>query len=75
MVASFVIDESGALTDVQVLRSPDKKLSGEVKRILAASPKWDPGIQDGEQVRLKYILPVQFGESLKKRLLSLLPAP
>ena len=75
VVASFVIDERGALTDVQVLRSPDKKLSGEVKRILAASPKWDPGIQDGEQVRLKYILPVQFGESLKKRLLSLLPAP
>ncbi len=74
VVASFVIDEEGRLTDVQVLRSSDSKLSGEVKRILATSPQWVPGIQDGDAVRLKYILPVQFGESLKKRILSLLPS-
>lgn len=74
VVASFVIDEEGMLTDVQVLRSSDSKLSGEVKRILATSPQWAPGIQDGNEVRLKYILPVQFGESLKKRILSILPS-
>lgn len=60
VLAQFVIDQDGALVDIQVLQSPEVSLSEEVIRVLKTSPKWAPGVQDGKNVRVKYTLPVEF---------------
>lgn len=57
---SFVVEKNGALTDIKV----DRKLGGgtdeEAMRVLRASPKWTPGIQNGKPVRVKYNIPISF---------------
>ena len=60
VVCSFVVEKDGSLTDFDVLQSPDKSLADEVVRILKTSPKWEPGEQRGEKVRVKYAVPIVF---------------
>ena len=60
VVLSFVIEKDGSLTNIQVLRTPDRSLSEEATRVLSKSPKWTPGKQRNQVVRVKYTLPVVF---------------
>lgn len=60
VVLSFVIEKDGRLTNIQVLQSPDRSLSDEAIRVLSKSPKWSPGKQRNQVVRVKYTLPVDF---------------
>ena len=56
----FVVEKDGALTNIQVLQTPDTALSDEAVRILKTSPKWTPGKQRNQSVRVKYTLPIDF---------------
>lgn len=60
VVLSFVIEKDGRLTNIQVLQTPDRSLSEEAVRVLSKSPKWTPGKQRNQVVRVKYTLPVDF---------------
>lgn len=60
VVLSFVIEKDGRLTNIQTLQSPDRSLSEEATRVLEKSPKWTPGKQRNQVVRVKYTLPVDF---------------
>jgi TonB family protein len=57
---SFVVEKDGSLMDIKV----DRKLGGgtdeEAVRILRESPKWLPGTQGGNAVRVKYNIPISF---------------
>lgn len=60
VVCSFVIERDGSVSNITALQSPDRLLTNEVRRVLANSPRWTPGMQKGETVRVKYIVPVDF---------------
>ena len=60
VVLSFVIEKDGSLTNIEVLQSPDRSLADEAVRVLKTSPKWEPGQQRNQPVRVKYTLPVDF---------------
>jgi len=60
VILTFVVEKDGSITDVKVLRSPDESLGDEATRVLKASPKWTPGIQNGRPVRVQYTIPVSF---------------
>ena len=60
VLVMFVIERDGSLTNIRVLQSPDSSLSDEVIRVFKSSPKWTPGMQRGEAVRVKYTMPVDF---------------
>ena len=60
VVLSFVIEKDGTLTNIEVLQSPDRSLADEAVRVLKTSPKWEPGQQRNQPVRVKYTLPVDF---------------
>ena len=59
-VLTFVIEKDGRLTNIVVLQAPDRSLSDEAVRVLQKSPKWKPGKQRNQTVRVKYTLPVDF---------------
>ncbi len=63
VVASFAVGADGSVEDVKILKSPDEVLSNEVRRVLAASPKWTAGKRDGKAVKVSYTLPVSFAIS------------
>ena len=56
----FVIEKDGSLTNIQVIQTPDSSLSDEAIRVLKTSPKWTPGRQRNQSVRVKYTLPIDF---------------
>ena len=60
VLLSFVIERDGSLTNIEVLQTPDRSLSDEAARVLKLSPKWSPGKQRNQAVRVKYTLPVDF---------------
>ena len=56
----FVVEIDGSLTDLKTLRDPGAGLGGEGIRVLKLSPKWIPGKQKGNLVRVQYIVPINF---------------
>ena len=60
VVCTFVVERDGSVTDVQVARSIDPTLDMEAVRVLKEMPKWKPGRHKGENVRVKYTVPVTF---------------
>ncbi|RYU86961.1 TonB family protein [Mucilaginibacter terrigena] len=59
-VLTFVVETDGSLTDIKVLRALGSGTDEEAVRVLKASPKWVPGIQNGRKVRVQYSVPVTF---------------
>ena len=60
VIFSFVVEKDGSTSDFTVLQTPDKLLADEVERIFKSCPKWEPGTQRGEKVRVKYTVPIVF---------------
>ncbi|WP_431293090.1 TonB family protein [Pedobacter sp. P26] len=57
---SFVVEKDGSLTDVQITRGLGSGTDEEAMRVIKESPKWNPGIQNGLAVRVKYNINVNF---------------
>ena len=60
VVIGFIVEKDGSLTDVKVLRHVDIALDAEVLRVVKGMPKWIPGCQDEQLVRVRYNVPVSF---------------
>jgi len=60
VVAQFVVEPDGSLTNIKIIRSPSDDMSKETERVLGLSPKWEPGTQKGIPVRARYTVPVSF---------------
>ena len=60
VVISFVVERDGSITDVQVVKSVDPSLDREAARVVRSMPRWNPGKQNGQAVRVKYDVPVSF---------------
>jgi protein TonB len=57
---SFVVEPNGVVSNVTVTRSVDPLLDEAAKEAVAASPKWEPGMQRGRPVRVRYSIPIIF---------------
>ena len=62
VACTFVVNKDGSVSDVQVVRSLDPELDKEAVRVLSTLPKFIPGEQRGEVVRVKFSVPVRFGK-------------
>jgi len=60
VIATFVVERDGSISDVKVIKSVDPSLDKEAIRVLKSMPKWIPGKQNGAAVRVKYTVPVTF---------------
>ncbi|MBQ7238986.1 MAG: energy transducer TonB, partial [Bacteroidales bacterium] len=60
VVLSFIVEKDGSISDVEIMRTPDERLSAEAIRMVQSMPAWIPGKQRGQAVRVKYVLPVTF---------------
>ncbi len=54
VVYSFVVDKDGRVKDVRIVKSPAQELSDEVIRVLEKAPRWEPAVQDGKPVNIKF---------------------
>ena len=56
----FAISKTGDVEDVKILRGIDPLLDNEALRVIKMSPKWQPGMQRGKPVKVKYQFQLQF---------------
>ena len=60
VVLQFTVNKEGQVEDVQVVRGVNEALNNEAVRVVTASPKWEPGTQNGNPVNVRYTFPVVF---------------
>ena len=56
----FVIEKDGAVTNVEVKRAVNHLLDAEAARVLKTLPKFVPGENGGQCVRVRFSVPVRF---------------
>ena len=60
VVVEFQITADGDIENVRVLRGLDPALDQEAVRLVKSMPRWRPGRNNGQPVRVSYLLPVTF---------------
>jgi len=57
---SFIVDQTGQLTQVKVVKGLGYGLDEEAIRLLSNSPKWRPGVINGQPVRFAFDININF---------------
>ena len=60
VIVQFVVDKTGRVGEVKLVRTVDKDLDNEAVRVCKSLPKFTPGRQNGQPVSVWYTLPVTF---------------
>ena len=57
---NFVVEKDGSVGALKIARGVDPYLDAEAMRVVGSLPKWIPGKQKGETVRVSYTIPINF---------------
>ncbi len=60
VVVSFIVEADGTLKNAKVIRDIGAGCGKEALRVVGLMPKWNPGLSNGQPVRVEYHLPVKF---------------
>lgn len=61
VILQFIVEKTGAISDVQVLKSVNKELDAEAVRVVKQITRFVPGYDKNHApVRVRYTLPVKF---------------
>ena len=60
VIVQFIVEKDGSISEIKVVRSVDKDLDKEAVRVAGTLPKFTPGRQNGQAVRVWYTMPVTF---------------
>jgi len=63
VILSFIVEKDGFVSNVTVLKGVNPILDNEARNVISASPKWSPGKQRGQPVRIRYVIPINFAPS------------
>lgn len=62
---TFIIEKDGSLSDIKVLRDIGFGTGAEAIRVLKLSPKWIPGKQNNNLVRVLFSVPIPVNNFVK----------
>lgn len=57
---TFIVETDGSVSNVTVLKGVHPLLDNEAVKVISESPKWSPGLQRGQPVRVRYQFPLSF---------------
>ena len=60
VICNFVVMKDGSISDLQIVRGVDPLLDAEALRVLGLMPDWKPGKQRGQNVNVRFTLPIVF---------------
>lgn len=60
VVAEFIVNKDGSVTDVQIVSSLHPQCDQEVLRVLRMMPRWTAGVENDQPCRTKVCIPVVF---------------
>ncbi|RZK49413.1 MAG: energy transducer TonB, partial [Hymenobacter sp.] len=56
----FVVGPQGTITSTRLIKGFDPDCDAEALRAVAALPRWQPGLHNGEPTAVRFIVPVVF---------------
>lgn len=59
-VTQFVIDKDGSVKDIDVVIGICQEFKDLNMEIISKMPKWEPGIQRGEKVKVLFTIPIKY---------------
>ena len=57
---SFIVETDGRVTSSKIIRGISAACDNEVLRMMNLMPNWKPGRQSGQDVRVRFVLPIKF---------------
>ena len=60
VVAEFIVNKDGSLTDFKVVKSLNSMCDREVLRVLRMMPRWTAGVQNDQPCRTMFAVPIVF---------------
>lgn len=60
VLVSFLVGVAGGLSDIRIEKGLNEELSQEAVRVIKKMPRWKPGTFEGEEVSMRYVLPIRF---------------
>lgn len=60
VIVQFIVTKDGKITDAEDARSVDPLLDAEALRAIRSMPDWEPAQRDGQNIAVKYSLPIAF---------------
>lgn len=57
---TFIVEKDGSVSNVTVTKGVHPLLDTEAVKAISDSPKWTPGLQRGQPVRVRFQIPVSF---------------
>ena len=60
VILSFIIEKDGSLSNISVERQAGHSFDEEALRVLKLARAWKPGMQNGQPVRVRYDIPINF---------------
>ena len=60
VLVKFVVETDGSISNIEVVKNAFPSLDAEAERVVRIMPKWTPGKQKGQVVRVKFVLPINF---------------
>jgi len=57
---TFIVEKDGSVSNVTVVKGVDPLLDNEAVKSITESPKWTPGLQRGQPVRVRFSIPLNF---------------
>ena len=60
VIVTFVVMKDGSIGKTKVVKSVSPALDEEALRCVNSMPKWNPGMQNGQAVNVKYTVPISF---------------
>lgn len=75
VTVQFIVEKDGSISHVTPLRGVQPELDAEAVRVISSMPKWKPGTQRGEAVRVRYTVPVVFRLTEENTTVKYIPVP
>ncbi|RYU92359.1 energy transducer TonB [Mucilaginibacter terrigena] len=60
VILSMIVEKDGTVDEVKIVKGVADDIDREAIRVLSNSPKWLPGVQKGQPVRVRYAVPLNF---------------
>lgn len=57
---TFIVEPDGSVSNVTVVKGVDPIIDDEAVKAIQASPKWSPGLQRGQAVRVRFLIWLNF---------------
>lgn len=57
---TFIVEKDGSVSNVTIIKGVHPLLDNEAIKSISESPKWSPGLQRGQPVRVRFQIPLSF---------------